>query len=197
MHDRFAFTAMYWDNVAVVCRAVEHQPGPVVNQEFGQFQTWTQAHIFATRLNEGLDIPMLEAQRIITSSVLSTDALFHSGNIPEFVFDRPGTSPSASSPRIKFVLAKPDLAVTFCRLARSKPVHSVTCLLHIARNALFDAMHFLCHSDLLPRDLEQIFAKRERLLVAPRNSSQQHQETVLAVGPDELGMQGDSYDSIL
>ena len=69
---RFAFTAQYWGNGAVVCRAVEDRPGPVVEPQFGEFPTWTQAMDFANKLNEGLDLNPHEVRRIVTSSVLAT-----------------------------------------------------------------------------------------------------------------------------
>jgi hypothetical protein len=43
MEDRIAFTAKYWGDKAVVCRSSEDCPGPAVDQEFGEFETWTQA----------------------------------------------------------------------------------------------------------------------------------------------------------
>ncbi len=46
MQGRFAFTAKYWGAAAVVCRATEDSPGPSVQQEFGRFETWTQANAF-------------------------------------------------------------------------------------------------------------------------------------------------------
>lgn len=72
MQDRFAFTASYWGKGAVVCRAIEGQPWPVVEREFGEFETWTQANFFATCLNERLDIHYAEAEQIITSAFLCT-----------------------------------------------------------------------------------------------------------------------------
>ncbi|HKW33930.1 MAG TPA: hypothetical protein VJN92_13055 [Candidatus Acidoferrum sp.] len=71
MRPRIAFTAQFWGNGAVVCRAVEDRPGPMVEQQFGEFRTWTQAHTFATKLNEGLDLDPLEARQIVTSSLLA------------------------------------------------------------------------------------------------------------------------------
>ena len=66
-----AFTAERWGNAAVVCRAMENRPGLVVDPQFGLFETWTHAHVFALRLNEGLDIDPREARQIVTSSVLA------------------------------------------------------------------------------------------------------------------------------
>jgi hypothetical protein len=51
---------------------VEDRPGPVVEQQFGEFKTWTQAHTFAAKLNEGLDLDPMEARQIVTSSLLAT-----------------------------------------------------------------------------------------------------------------------------
>ena len=51
MDARFAFAARFWGDGAVVCRAVEDRPGPVVEQQFGEYQTWTQAQACATKLD--------------------------------------------------------------------------------------------------------------------------------------------------
>ena len=71
MRDRFAFTAKYWGDTAVVCRSTEDRPGPIVEQEFGEFRTWTQANAFATRLNAGLEIDPGQAGKILISSSAS------------------------------------------------------------------------------------------------------------------------------
>lgn len=72
MDAKFAFTAQFWGDGAVVCRAVEDRPGPIVEPQFGEFQTWTQAHNCARKLNEGLDLDPLEVRRIATSALLAT-----------------------------------------------------------------------------------------------------------------------------
>jgi hypothetical protein len=72
MEERFAFTAQVWGDGAVVCRAIEDRPGPIVEQQFGEFNTWTQAHNFAAKLNEGLDLSYHEVRHIVTSSFLAT-----------------------------------------------------------------------------------------------------------------------------
>lgn len=72
MESRFAFTARYWGNGAVVCRAIEDRPGPIVEPQFGEFPTWTQALGFANRLNQGSDLDLLEVRQIVTSSLLAT-----------------------------------------------------------------------------------------------------------------------------
>jgi len=75
---RFAFAAQYWDDFAVVCRAVENCPGPVVEPQFGLFDTWTAANAFASRLNEGLDISPAVARELLSACLLRRDALVHS-----------------------------------------------------------------------------------------------------------------------
>lgn len=81
MEPRFAFTAEFWGDGAVVCRATEDRPGPVVEQQFGEFKTWTQAQCFATKLNEGLDLDHLAVRQIVTSSLLATAASFRKPSI--------------------------------------------------------------------------------------------------------------------
>lgn len=68
---RFAFAAEFWGEGAVVCLAREDSPGPIVDQQFGMFDTWTHANAFANSLNEGLEISLEDAQRIVTSAQLA------------------------------------------------------------------------------------------------------------------------------
>lgn len=83
MDERFAFAAQFWGDGAVVCRAVEDRPGPVVEQQFGEFPTWTQAHDCACKLNEGLDLDPLDVRRIVTSSLLATACVIQEALIPD------------------------------------------------------------------------------------------------------------------
>jgi hypothetical protein len=165
MHDRLAFTAKYWGDGAVVCRAKENCTGPVVDQEFGQFQTWTQANAFASRLNEGLEIDTIEAEQIVAGSTLHTSDVLRaidSGEGDDRLRRRAGERPLP----VQLMLAELDLAVTFCRLIRSKPSEHTRRLLRNARNALFDGMHFVCHSELPVRDLDEITKRLRRLHAA-------------------------------
>lgn len=68
---RFAFAAEYWGEGAVVCLAREDSPGPIVDQQFGMFETWTHANAFANSLNEGLQISLEDAQQIVISAQLA------------------------------------------------------------------------------------------------------------------------------
>jgi len=63
---RFAFTAQFWGDAAVVCRATEDQPGPVVEQQFGEFPTSTEALNCTIKLNEGLDLAPPDVRQIVT-----------------------------------------------------------------------------------------------------------------------------------
>lgn len=77
MTNRIAFTAEFWGNAAVVCLAQEDQPGPVVDQEFGFFDTWTQANAFASKLNEGLHIAPADVRQIVISAMLRASRAPH------------------------------------------------------------------------------------------------------------------------
>jgi hypothetical protein len=173
MQDRFAFTAKYWGDAAVVCRATEDRPGPVVDQEFGQFQTWTQANAFAARLNEGLEIDSIEVERIVTGSILQTGDLLRAIDFPESACGRPRVPTAGRSVRVQLMLAELELAVTFCRIVRCRPGELTNRLLRNARNALFDAMHFVCHSKLPAGDLDAITERLYRLQAALEESPPQ------------------------
>jgi len=161
MQGRFAFMAKYWGDTAVVCRATEGHPGPVVEQQFGQFKTWTQANYFASRLNEGLEIHHHQAEQIITSSTLEASYLLRMGEPLAGARDPRGVLLDGKSLRVQLILAELDLAVTFCRILSSKRSRYEKRMLRNARNALFDAMHFVCESQLPVSDLQAI---NERLM---------------------------------
>jgi hypothetical protein len=170
MEERIAFTAKYWGGKAVVCRSNEDCPGPAVDQEFGEFETWTQANHFAARLNEGLDMPPAEAEQIITSSILRTSELMYEASLPEVAARARRGPVTGRALRLQFMLAELELAVTFCRIVRSKPSENTDRLLRNARNALFDAMHFVCRSELAASELEAITGKLARLHAALEES---------------------------
>jgi len=163
MEGRFAFTAKYWGDVAVVCRATEDRPGPSVQQEFGQFETWTQANAFATRLNEGMEIDPAEADRIITSSILSASELLRAADFPARPCEGLRWPIAGNRLRVEFTLAKLDLALTFCRVVRAKPSEHTNRLLRNARNALFDGMHFVCRAELAACQLEAVEGRLMKL----------------------------------
>ena len=177
MRDRFAFTAKYWGDTAVVCRSIEDRPGPMVAQEFGEFATWTQANAFATRLNAGLEIDPSEAEQIIFSSILRASELLPTIDCPESVGLQRGPFRERSL-RLQFMLTELDLAMTFCRIVRSEPRGHTDRLLKNARTALFDAMHFVCHADLAACELEAITERLEKLQAAF--------EDIVSLNPEDI-----------
>jgi hypothetical protein len=58
-------------NGAVVARVLEGTYGIWLQQQYGCFETWTQAQEFATVLNESYGIDAIEAQHIVISSSLA------------------------------------------------------------------------------------------------------------------------------
>jgi hypothetical protein len=166
MQERFAFTAKYWGHAAVVCRAAEDRSGPVVEQQFGEFETWTQATMFATRLNEGLGIHPGKVQQIVTSAILHTNDVLRGIDDSKDARDRVSAVEIARSVRVRFLLAELDLAVTFCRIVRTRPGRHTERLLRNARNALFNAMHYVLHSELPERELLKISVSLQNLQAA-------------------------------
>lgn len=143
MTDRFAFTAQSWGDSAVVCRAREDRPGPVVEQQFGEFPTWTQAQNFAAKLNEGLDLDVREVRQIVTSSLLATTSVIQQALNSRL--ERP-VSPAVARSRateLRFILVELSLALTFCHSARALSHGPVLRALLNARTALDHSMAFL------------------------------------------------------
>jgi hypothetical protein len=178
MQDRFAFTAKYRGQAAMVCRALENRPGPIVDQEFGLFETWTQANTFATRLNQGVEIHPTEAERIVTGSIL------RSGDVVRAVDYDPGDplcgARAGRSIRVEFLLAELALAATSCGLVPCKPTKYTERLLRNARNAHFNAMHYMIHSKLSSRDVQAITARLQRLQAAFRKTCSRRRDSIPA-----------------
>jgi hypothetical protein len=160
---KLAFTAKIWGNGAVVCRAEEGRPGLVVDQEFGQFETWTHANAFANRLNDGLELDPPEVQQIITDSILCTDELLAAAGSLQFRGGREAKI-TGKPVRVQFLLAELDLAATFCHMLRNKPSPHAKRMVKNARNAIFDAMHYVFRPECSYEDTELIAPRLERLL---------------------------------
>jgi hypothetical protein len=135
--------------------------------------TWTQANAFATRLNEGLEIDPAEADRIITGSILDASEILRAADSPAHTCDRLRWPIAGNRLRVEFMLAKLDLAVTFCRIARSGPSQHTSRLLRKARNALFDGMHFVCGSELAAYESEAIAERLTKVHAEFEQSSPQ------------------------
>jgi len=68
---RFAFTAVITEAGAVVVRVLADTPALWPQEEYGYFETWTEAQSFATVLNQTFGIDPTEAQHIIISASLA------------------------------------------------------------------------------------------------------------------------------
>jgi hypothetical protein len=68
---RFAFSAVITESGAVVVRVLADTSVFRPQQEYGCFETWTQAQDFASVLNQTYGIDPIEAQQIIVSASLA------------------------------------------------------------------------------------------------------------------------------
>jgi hypothetical protein len=68
---RFAFTAVITEAGAVVVRVLADTSALWPQEEYGYFETWTEAQSFATVLNQTYGIEPKEAQHIIVSASLA------------------------------------------------------------------------------------------------------------------------------
>jgi hypothetical protein len=164
MDARFAFTAQFWGDRAVVCRAIEDRPGPLVEQQFGEFPTWTQAHNCACKLNEGLDLDPLAVRQIVTSSLLATARV-----VQEALNSRRAWHDSAAviqvrATQLRFVLAELALAITFCHAATTlSGSPSLRVLLHAQKALRHSADLLIKHSGADNPQLAEIACRAETL----------------------------------
>jgi hypothetical protein len=70
--ERFAFTAIIREEVAMVVRVVAATGVFRPQQEYGHFETWTEAQAFAALLNHLNGIELVEAQQIVVSATLAS-----------------------------------------------------------------------------------------------------------------------------
>jgi hypothetical protein len=68
---RSAFAAVTTENGAVVVRVLQDSSGVWPQNEYGYFETWTQAQGFASMLNQAYGIDPVEAQHIVVSASLA------------------------------------------------------------------------------------------------------------------------------
>jgi hypothetical protein len=163
MDARFAFSAQFWGDGAVVCRAIEDRPGPIVEQQFGEFPTWTQAHAFATKLNEGLDLDALTVRQIVTSSLLATACVIQEALSSTRSRNATAVEDAARAAQLRFLLAELALAITFCRTASLLPGASILGVLSRARATLHHSAHFLRFFDGDYAELKAIVTRTEEL----------------------------------
>jgi hypothetical protein len=163
MNDRFAFAARFWGESAVVCRAAKDRPGPVVEQQFGHFATWTQASAFAAKLNEGLGIDSFEARDIVTSSFLWADCVVRSAETLEAAHNYKTVRCDTLAAQGGFLLMQLALTLTFCRSARLSQRRKSHHTLLVAENVLRRARQFLASYDGHSPELEQIASQAAEL----------------------------------
>lgn len=169
MEAKFAFTAQYWGDSAVVCRAVNDRAGPVVEQQFGEFKTWTQAHAFATKLNEGLDLDALEVRKIVTSSLLATACVVQEALNSTSSWTGSPVEVAARGAQLRFMLAELAFALTLCRSAAYLTEPAVRRVASNVRKVLNQSTHFLKFFDGDYAELKDIAAHTQAL-----NSAFQH-----------------------
>ncbi len=185
---KLAFTARVWGDGAVICRAEEGRPGPVIDQEFGYFETWTRANTFANELNQGLELDPAEVHEIITdSSIRTTDLLQAAAAV--MPGGRQEAEIAAKPLRIQFLLAQLDLAITFCRMIRNNPGPHARRMIRNARNAAFDAMHFVFRPDCSNHDAEIIGHRMERLLHLLQTITPEHAESTLGLAKSSSSLE--------
>lgn len=143
MDARFAFTAQYWGSGAVVCRAIEERPGPVVEQQFGEFHTWTQAQNCATKLNEGLDLDPLDVRQIVTSSFLATASVIQEALDSSHAWTGSKIERDTRAAQLQFILSQLSFAVTLCRTvsllseaAQLRALENVRNAIHLTNRSL-------------------------------------------------------------
>lgn len=164
MSERFAFTAQYWGrDGAVVSRAIEGRPGPVVEQQFGLFPTWTQAQNFATKLNQGLDLPPREVRQIVTSSLLATACVIQEALESSHIWTGSEIKREAREAQLRFVLSQLAFAITLCRtVSRLSESASLSALKNV-RLALDLTKRFLPFLDGDYAQLETVLRQAHQL----------------------------------
>jgi len=158
MEPRFAFTAQFWGNGGVVCRAVEDRPGSVVEQQFGQFPTWTQANDCACKLNEGLGLDTFDVRQIVTSSFLATAYVLQAALAANRSWINSPVRLATRAAHRSFLLAELSLALTFCRSARQLATENTGHLLRHVHNAVVHARRFMALFGGDARELEDVSA---------------------------------------
>lgn len=143
MDGTFAFTAQFWGDSAVVCRAVKDQPGPVVEQQFGEFKSWTQAQNFAAKLNEGLNLEPLEVRRIVTSSLLASACVVHEALNSRDSWKGSSIEFASRVAQLRCMLSELGLALTLCRSAALVPGGPAPRVLANVQKILRHSAHFI------------------------------------------------------
>ncbi len=160
---RFAFAADYWGDRAVVCRALENRPGPIVDQQFGIFESWSHANSFATKLNEGLDLTPSNSRQIVTSATLAASSVLRAP-VADRIWRRAPVLVAAEQLQWRSLLAQLDWAATFCKLSEGRSPNLLNRrTIRIIQNAFDRALVLVAQRRQHNHDLEQVSIKLEVL----------------------------------
>jgi hypothetical protein len=163
MQPRLAFTADFWGKSAVLCRALEDCPGPIVDQQFGAFDSWTQANAYAEKLNEGLELDASDARRIVISAMLARDVVLRVAAYPEVQGTTSLCVAASRAARMELLLEELRLAVTLCGSVRESTTLTTDRLAPVVSKVLFNCASFASRCPLSPRQLQEIAAGVEAL----------------------------------
>lgn len=172
MKARFAFAAQFWGNGAVVCRAVEDRPGPVVEPQFGEFKSWTQAQDFAAKLNEGLDLGPRDVRQIVTSSLLATACVVQEALNSRDSWKGSRVELTARATQLQFMLSELALAITLCRTAALVPDGPAPRFLANVQKVLHNSARFIkiFDGDDFP-ELREVASRTQALHAALQQAS--------------------------
>lgn len=187
MDARFAFTAQFWGNSAVVCRAIKDRPGPVVEQQFGEFPTWTQAQNCATKLNEGLDLDPLQVRQIVTSSLLATACVIHEALESSHTWTGSKVERDTRATQLQFILSQLDFSITLCRTVSLLPEAASFAVLKNLRKAVNSTNRFLAFFDGDNEELEKVVRGAQEL----ENALQSPPPAFLKLGSPRVGVAKD------
>lgn len=161
MDARFAFTAQYWGDGAVISRAIEDRPGPIIEQQFGEFKTWTQAQNFASKLNQGLDLAPEEVRQIVTSSFLATACVIQEALNSSHLWPGSEIEREVHAAQLRFVLIELQFAMTLCRTASLLTDAASLCAFSFAQRSLRHARLFLTSFHGNDLEVEGLFQRAE------------------------------------
>ena len=163
-HPRMAFTAEFWNDRAVVCRATENHVGCSVVQEFGAFQSWTEANQFANKLNEGLGLSPEEARELVAASLLAVSDRLRIAVRENQFWDLAPVIVRAHSLQVRSIVVNLELARTFCHIASCRePCSKIEQLVQTAARALDSALAHLPQLRLSRDEAEELFIGIELL----------------------------------
>lgn len=162
---RFAFAAQFWNDSGVVCRAWEDRPGPIVEQRFGTFPTWTEANACAVKLNRRAGIRPADASEIVAKSICLRDCLLHSAYESRASRGYSRAHHDNHKARLGLIHCELELALTFCETARLCLRGSFR-ILSDSREAVRHAKLFILCYDGDPLDLFPIIELTDSLETA-------------------------------